>query len=364
MEKPNSTTTVAAREHLRGCPVCTSEEGHRLYTVTSEEAAQHFVLREGNAERHKQLVNCIERLWNRATCSVWRCALCQFAYADPYVAGDAEFYDLAHERWAYPSEKWEYKRTIAALEARNFHGKRVLEIGAGFGLFLDKIADTRVPRSGVTTLEFDSQCVKILRGKGYEAVQGDLRSADLVPGFDAIFLFQVVEHMDDLQSLFSRLAELVASGGRIYIGVPNGKGVDFQEASGSLLDMPPNHIGRWSCDAFEVMAATSGLELSRIEIQPFSLSTFVKTDLICAYMRKTQKSGTVWNWSRAKRYTRGGKLLGAAFALISAPSRVPVWYRAATGSNLGGAIWVELTKSHRGQSQSQSPTSPWIEAIS
>lgn len=345
VKRPDTSAMPASGYTSSPCPVCKSEQTDILYEVTSEEAAQHFVLREGDSERHGKLTAHIERLWHGSVCVVRRCLQCQFGFADPYVGGDATFYQLAYPRAFYPSERWEYDRTIETLERDGFQGQRVLEVGAGFGLFLDKIANKQVPRSGVTALEFSDKAIEVLREKGYQVLHEDIRSVDLEPGFDAVFLFQVVEHMDGLDSLFSRLAELVRMGGRIFISVPNTRKVDFQESSGSLLDMPPNHIGRWSRSAFPIIAAAHHLEVNTIDVQPFTIASFIKEDIAFSYLRKTQESGTLLNWSRAQRGTKGGKLLGAAFAVASAPLRAPVWWRAAAaGREIGGSFWVDFIR--------------------
>jgi len=345
VKKPDTSAIRASGYPSSPCPVCKSEQTDILYAVTPEEAAQHFVLREGDYERHRKLSAHIERLWHGSVCVVRRCLKCQFGFADPYVGGDAMFYQLAYPRAVYPSERWEYGRTIETLEKDGFEGQRVLEVGAGFGAFLDKIADDHAPRSGITALEFSNRAIEVLREKGYRAIQEDIRSVDLEPGFDAVFLFQVVEHLDGLDLLFSRLAELVRVGGRVFISVPNAGKVDFQESSGSLLDMPPNHIGRWSRSAFPIIAAAHHLEVNTVDVQPFAIASFIKEDIGYGYLRKAQESGTLLNWSRAQRGTKGGKLLGAAFAVACAPLRVPVWCRAAAaGQEIGGSFWVDFAR--------------------
>jgi SAM-dependent methyltransferase len=327
------------------CPVCKSAPADLMYVVSSEEAAQHFVLREGNSERHRQLADHIEKLWNGKQCAMRRCPKCKFGFADPFIAGDATFYNLAYERATYGAEKWDFTRTVEALDRDDFHGERVLEVGAGFGHFLDKIADIRVPRSGITALEFSDDAVRTLQEKGYCAISSDIRHASLVPGFDAIFLFQVVEHMDHLDQLFDRLCSLVTVGGRIILSVPNGNGVDFQEWSGSLLEMPPNHIGRWSRSAFQIIASRFNLEIRTIDEQPFSLTGFIRTDIAYSYLRKTQKSGTFANWTRAKRNARNGKLIGVACAIAFAPSRIPIWVEASRRrGEIHGSFWVEFRR--------------------
>jgi SAM-dependent methyltransferase len=219
-----------------------------------------------------------------------------------------------------------------------------LEAGAGFGFFLDKIVDTYVPKAGITALEYSDEAIKTLRSKGYFALQEDLRAANLMHLFDAVFLFQVVEHMDGLDSLFGRIFQLLRDGGLLFIGVPNPKRTTFSEQNGSLLDMPPNHIGRWSPAAFQIVGARHRLRLDRHEIEPFSLGAFMKEDIIFSYFRRSLQAGTVENWSRAQRSRSYGKLLGAAVAALTAPRRINIWRKAASSRDFGGCLWTKFTK--------------------
>jgi SAM-dependent methyltransferase len=326
------------------CPVCSSERTQTFYSLSAQEAAQHFVLSEGNPQRNRELSSHIGNLWGGRHCSVRQCKDCGFGFADPYVSGDATFYNLAYERTGYPSDKWEFQRTVRELSSTNFRAERVLEAGAGFGFFLDKIVDIYVPRSGVTALEYSNEAIKKLRGKGYFALQEDLRTANLAQAFDAIFLFQVVEHMDGLDSLFARLSQLLRNDGLLFIAVPNPKRITFNEQNGSLLDTPPNHIGRWSPAAFQILGSRNRLRLDRHEIEPFSLGAFVKEDVVYWYLRRSQQAGTVANWSRTLRSTRYGKLLGGAVAALSAPRRINIWRKAASAGDLGGSLWTKFTK--------------------
>jgi SAM-dependent methyltransferase len=325
------------------CPACGSDQTRIRFAVSASEAAQNFVLKEGNADRHAALTAHIERLWGGSRCEVRCCTTCDFGFADPYVAGDGEFYNLAYERTGYPSEKWEYAETIRDLETRRFSAQRVLEVGAGYGLFLDKIADRFVPRRGIVALEFNDTSAAELKSKGYTVIQQDIRSASLGPGFDAIFLFQVVEHMDRLDALFARLRALLAASGVVYMAVPNPSRIAFNEAHASLLDMPPNHIGRWSPEALRLLGSRHGLNVDEVDFEPFSISEYVKQDLIYAYLRRSHRPRTFANWSRSLRSGPAGKMIGGAVALMGAPSRVPVWRQARAHGELGGSLWARLS---------------------
>jgi hypothetical protein len=157
------------RSQVARCPVCSSERIGTRGKVTCEEAAQHFVLREENLERNMALESHIRGLWEDDHCYLRQCMDCGFGFADPFVAGDMTFYNLAYKRAHYPKDKWEYQRTLADLSQKCFRGQRVLEVGSGFGHFLDKIADTYVAKSGITALEFDDNVWSAagLQGKSY-----------------------------------------------------------------------------------------------------------------------------------------------------------------------------------------------------
>ena len=80
--------------------------------------------------------------------------------------------------------------------------------------------------------------------------------------------FEFVEHMDDLDGLFGRISQLLRNDGLLFIAVPNAGRVAFNEQNGSLLDTPPNHIGRWSPAAFRILGSrhclnSTGTRLSR-----------------------------------------------------------------------------------------------------
>lgn len=326
------------------CPVCSCESTQTINRFSPEQAAQHFVLREASPKRNRELTSYIAGLWGGGDCTVRKCDHCGFGFADPYLSGDVTFYNLAFERTSYPGDKWEFRRTLVELSSMSFYGARVLEAGSGVGFFLDKIVDKYVPRSGVVALEFSDAAIKVLREKGYVALQEDLRSAGLAECFDAIFMFQVVEHMDRLDSLFANVSRLLRNHGVLFIAVPNPRFTAFNEQNGALLDMPPNHIGRWTPAAFQILGTRHGLRLDRHEIEPFSLGPFIIRDIADSYIRRSQSAGTLENWSRRYRLAKYGKLIEGAAAAVAAPCRMNVWRRAASARDLGNSLWAKFTK--------------------
>ena len=118
------------------CPVCQSANATRLWSTDSECAAQHYVLKERESDRHLELVKAIENRWHAKNCNVMQCSECGFCFADPYCAGDEEFYRIAYQRTHYPRWKWEFQLTLDELQAITTNSTRLLEIGAGDGAFV------------------------------------------------------------------------------------------------------------------------------------------------------------------------------------------------------------------------------------
>ena len=138
------------------CPVCCANEAHLLWSVSSKQAAQHFILKEKQSERFLKLVSHIESLWGQDICEVVQCNNCGFCYSNPYVAGDKQFYTLAYERspGGYPTWKWEYQITYETLKMFLKPEATLLEIGAGDGAFVKRISNELLPKENIICTDF------------------------------------------------------------------------------------------------------------------------------------------------------------------------------------------------------------------
>jgi SAM-dependent methyltransferase len=268
------------------CPVCGTANAAFVHVFSAQDAAQRFVLRDTDRERHDALVHSIRSLWQRNTCEIRRCRNCDFGFTVPFVGGDPLFYSLAYPVNDFPHNKWEYERTVRALRqsyAAPSDGK-VLELGAGSGQFLEKIVPSLFARENTTAVDFDSANASALREAGYRTIHGDIRMC--LPeerGYSAIFMFQILEHLDHPRALFSSLHDLLEPDGELVLAVPNGAAIEWNEAAGGLVDMPPNHIGRWRTRTFESLASGTGFRVVSIEARPCSVVERLKDDTYCYY---------------------------------------------------------------------------------
>jgi 2-polyprenyl-3-methyl-5-hydroxy-6-metoxy-1,4-benzoquinol methylase len=317
--------------------------------VSRGQAAQHFVQAREFPTINRDLNSHIEEIWRGDSCQIMECASCGFGFAWPYVAGDTTFYNLAYPHVAYPSARWEFDRTIEAIKGQNLRESTVLEVGAGYGFFLDRLCQMGATESLLTATEYNNIAIDRLRSRGYRVIENDVRSDALLAmreQFDLIALFQVVEHMDRLDDLFKRIFYLAKPGASIFIAVPNTDHTNYQEAHDSLIDMPPNHIGRWTINAFRRISSRHRLDLRQHETQPFDTLKFLKTDVVFSHVRRAQDrpnspSGTVRSMRRSKFRTALEVATIAAYGF----SRIPHWATAfQKRQGLGLSLWVHLVR--------------------
>jgi len=316
------------------CLVCGGSI-HGVFSVSIREAARHFVLPQENRDRFDRLCACIERLWNAQQAQIVICESCGFRHCDPLIGGDSEFYNLAYDRHGgYPTDKWDYDRTLRAIA--DIHFDAVVEIGSGPGHFLKKIAGRA---ASMTAYEYDESSRPHLEAMGAEVIQDDFRKVVVRRKADAVFMFQVLEHLTDPKSAIRTAAEFLNSGGHVFITVPNAAQIAFQERSGSLLDMPPNHVSTWTSQALRIAGEESGLTLTEFDVEPFSPLAYVKEDIVYSFLRKAQKEGSLAAWVRQ---TRKRSLMAAA-ALLAAPARIGWWLKAGKLAQ-GDSIWAHFVK--------------------
>jgi SAM-dependent methyltransferase len=248
-----------------------------LYTVTASEAATHFILPWQKRDRYEQLKEQIRDLWNQNTCQVVCCKSCSGVFSWPFVAGDKKFYDLAYSRSGYPQEKWEYKRALEFLlqtvPTPKLSKINVLEIGAGNGAFIKKIIAAGVNPVNISAIEYSDYGRKELEKLNLKLISFESLPSEKLMSiwrgeFDFIFMFQVIEHLDDLDGKLTFLRSCISEKGQLICAVPNPERIYFNELNGALLDMPPNHISRFSKASFENLAARNLFELKDFEVQP------------------------------------------------------------------------------------------------
>jgi SAM-dependent methyltransferase len=110
----------------------------------------------------------------------------------------------------------------------DFHGKRILDVGCGFGwqAFTFALLDKQNQVVGLDILpsmvDGMTESITTMRKTGLDfhlvPICGDVCNPQLEAGsFDAIYSMEAIEHVHDLQKMFQRCAELLKPGGQIFL---------------------------------------------------------------------------------------------------------------------------------------------------
>lgn len=181
------------------------------------------------------------------------------AVSDPR-AHYADYYDtvpVLSPLTAQRLEEW------AADLARAKQTGRLLEVGCGTGHFLRAAAAAGFEASGT---EVSASAIARLRKEGFHVLEGDLPSLGLAEAsFDAVVLFEVIEHLADPLTYLAEARRLLRAGGVLLLTTPN-----FDSLSRRLLAerwrvVDPEHLVLFTTDGLRRALHRVDLHVSRIE---------------------------------------------------------------------------------------------------
>jgi 2-polyprenyl-3-methyl-5-hydroxy-6-metoxy-1,4-benzoquinol methylase len=217
-----------------------------------------------------------------STIEFWQCNDTGFRwYEPPEAAGGGELYSqLEKFDWYYMPEKWEFS------VARNLlnQGDRVLEVGVGFGFFLEACRSQEIDISGV---ELNSSAAKRARQKGFQIFEDNLDDLKERIGenhFDVICSFQVLEHVPRPYEFLVGMLCNIKSGGRLILSVPNSavmRCIDPDYCN--LLNQPPHHMGHWDESVFRQLQAVLPIKLRSVHREP--LANYHVAWIVNGYLR-------------------------------------------------------------------------------
>lgn len=327
------------------CPVCFASSTQLLWVAKSEQAAQHFVLKEKDPERFLALVSHIEHLWGRNTCEIIQCGNCEFCFSHPYIAGDERFYTLAYERTGYPSWKWEFEMTFNLLIESKIPDCTLLEIGAGNGAFVKKILGVILPKENILCTEYSEYGKKEIEGLGIKCLSVDVRelhNESFQESFNVVCMFQVLEHLDRLSELFQQLNWLLKNGGSLFIAVPNPIKIEFNELNGALLDMPPNHVGRWNKKCFEEIGKLNGFYIKVHKIENSSFFSMATQFVLYRFYQRSQKKDSLENQIQKIKNRYLLRIMQVFGLVVNFFIAIPALTK--INSQMGSSQWVHFIK--------------------
>jgi SAM-dependent methyltransferase len=161
---------------------------------------------------------------------------------------------------------------------------RVLDVGFGAGTILKAFSDRGWEAHGVET---STLAVEQARANGLRlAIEGDFLNLTLDAGsFDAVFMFELIEHLPDPRPFIERALTLLRPGGLLYLTTPNGSGL-----SGRLMGTawsvarPPEHLNLFSPESIRRLVREVGF--AHVQVHAHGTNPYE----ILHYLRKSTRS--------------------------------------------------------------------------
>jgi SAM-dependent methyltransferase len=159
-----------------------------------------------------------------------------------------------------------WRREKAARQVRELRTRtglregRVLDIGSGYGFFRVALGEAGYEHEGLEVSEFARRVAAHSYGLSTHPGTLDEHWEAWESRYDAVTLFDLIEHLVDPESLLARVAHILRPGGVLGVKTPN---LDCPEArvfGPHYHSLKREHLAFFSADSLTAMAREAGLE--------------------------------------------------------------------------------------------------------
>jgi len=212
--------------------------------------------------------------------ALWSCAPCGVVFSEPRQAPPPDWYEKAAPLRAKEIQPIpEGDPRFAFFLGAGLTPGKLLDAGCGDGGFL-----ALAQASGWKGVGFDyeKRMIEIAKFRGVEAHASEFDAFCRSRGageFDAIALFDVLEHTPEPTELLGKLKPLLKKGGHVVLTLPNAlRPLPFVREE---HDYPPHHFTRWTPEAMKGFLERNGFRVVRQDSGLLRLAYL--SDHICFY---------------------------------------------------------------------------------
>jgi 2-polyprenyl-3-methyl-5-hydroxy-6-metoxy-1,4-benzoquinol methylase len=138
------------------------------------------------------------------------------AYGDAYFEGEGQGYvDYSVQE---QSLRKTFRRLLKEMRKRGLAGGRLLEIGCGYGYFLDEARDHFKLRVGT---DYSRRALEEARSRADRVYEGGVEALPEDERFDCIVATQVIEHIYEPLSFLEKLRGRLFDGGSLVMAAPD-----------------------------------------------------------------------------------------------------------------------------------------------
>lgn len=204
---------------------------------------------------------------------LFRCPDCGTIFVDPVPADVETFYDERYFTGAapyggytdYDRDKEPMRRTFAGYLAdldRYVGRGRLLDVGAASGFFVRLALDAGWDAEGVEVSPYASS---VARSRALRVREGTLERVDGAGTYDAVTMWDVLEHLPDPGAALRRVHELLRPGGLLAVTTPDSTSA-WARAMGARWHMliPPEHLTILGRPSIRTLLQSAGFRTLRV----------------------------------------------------------------------------------------------------
>lgn len=200
------------------------------------------------------------------TLSLYKCLKTGFRFYYPFeTLADEDFYNELSKniKSYYPKCRWEHEQALKHIKDND----KVLEVGSGFGYFLEKVKNKTDNYLG---LEINKNAVEegLRKGLNIKYFPKENFLQELNETYDVICCFQVLEHIKDVNSFFCSSIKSLKNKGKFIIGVPYNNPYLYRKDKYHTLNLPPHHAGLWDKSSLKNLENIYGIKYLTSYIEP------------------------------------------------------------------------------------------------
>jgi 2-polyprenyl-3-methyl-5-hydroxy-6-metoxy-1,4-benzoquinol methylase len=252
------------------CPVCNNKNLISLSKIDTNEIVSLY-------KKNKIL---IEGIFDGTPFIYYlRCINCDLRFFNPSIAGNEIFYNQLQElNWYFlHDDKTEFAYAKELVQPN----QRVLDVGSGRGVWASYLKI--IPGVFYQGIEFSSKSIELANKDGVNVIKESIEdhAGKFAGYYDMVVAFQVLEHIDNIQTFISACLSCIKPGGNLIIAVPNNEGF-LKKMTNNWLNIPPHHINHWNENSLRKLGEKFQLKIKHIykeSITPVHKLLFYNVDM-------------------------------------------------------------------------------------